>query len=192
MEGSTREGISDQGASEQIHARTEPCWTNGGLGAGRGRGGAWRLWMWQSVRAHSGGRRGCGCRRGGSPRPAEKQQEAVGSELERDPWPPRHVHWRRLRCRIRGCMPVAGAGGGGAACCGRARAQGGRDGGAAATRPESRERVLFPWSDVSFLGRETGVGGAEKDCKDDRQDDGQMSHQKSVHALFSLVVEDLE
>ena len=97
MEGSTREGISDQGASEQIHARTEPCWTNGGLGAGRGRGGAWRLRTRQSVRAHGGGRRGCGCRRGGSPRPPEKQQEAVGSELERDPWPPRRVHWRR-RC----------------------------------------------------------------------------------------------
>ena len=44
---------------------------------------------------HGGGRRGCGCRRGGSPRPPEKQQEAVGSELERDPWPPRRVHWRR-------------------------------------------------------------------------------------------------
>ena len=80
---------------------------------------------------HGGGRRGCGCRRGGSPRPPEKQQEAVGSELERDPWPPRRVHWLRLWCRIRGCMPVAGAGGGGAACCGRARAQGGCDGGAA-------------------------------------------------------------
>ena len=44
---------------------------------------------------HGGGRRGCGCRRGGSPRPPEKQQEAVGSKLERDPWPPRRVHWRR-------------------------------------------------------------------------------------------------
>ena len=73
MEGSTREGISDQGASEQIHARTEPCWTNGGLGAGRGRDGAWRLRTLQSVRAHGGGRRGCGCRRSGSPRPTEKQ-----------------------------------------------------------------------------------------------------------------------
>jgi len=97
VEGSTREGILDQGASEQIHARTEPCWTNDGLGAGRGRGGAWRLRMRQSVSAHGGGRRGCGCRRGGSPCPREKQQEAVGSELERDPWPPRRVHWRR-RC----------------------------------------------------------------------------------------------
>ena len=93
---------------------------------------------------HGGGRRGCGCRRGGSPCPPEKQQEAVGSELERDPWPPRRVHWRRLWCRIRGCMLVAGAGGGSTACCGRARTQGGRDGGVAAARPESREQVLFP------------------------------------------------
>ena len=91
---------------------------------------------------HGGGRRGCGCRRGGSPRPPEKQQEAVGSELERDPWPPRRVHWRRLWCRIRRCMPVAGAGG--------HERRVGRDGGAAAARLDSRERVLFPCSDVSF------------------------------------------
>ena len=167
MEGSTREGISDQGASEQIHARTEPCWTNGGFGAGRGRSGVGRLRTRQSVRAHGGGRRGCGCQRGGSPCPAEKQQEAVGSELERDPWPPRRVHWRWLWCRIRGCMPVAGAGGGGAACCGRARAQGGRGG-------ERR-----------FFGRETGIGGAEKDRTGGRQDDERMSHKK-VSTLCSF------
>ena len=164
MEGSTREGILDQGASEQIHARTEPCWTNDGLGAGRGRGGAWRLWMWQSVRAHGGGRRGCGCQRGGSPCPAEKQQEAVGSELERDPWPPRRVHWRRLWCRIRRCMPVAGAGG--------HERRVGRDGGAAAARLDSRERVLFPCSDVSFPeGRRDRRRGQTNEPK-------QMSHKK--------------
>jgi len=155
VEGSTRKGISDQGASEQIHARTEPCWTNGGLGAGRGRDGAWRLRTLQSVRAHGGGRRGCGCRRGGSPRPAEKQQEAVGSELERDPWPPRRVHWLRLWCRIRGCMPVAGACGGGAACCGRARAQGGRDG--VRRRRGQNHGSGFCFLDRRFFpGRETG------------------------------------